>query len=157
MTTPFTFSVAGTPRPQPRPRFVNGRAVSTASPKAKLWRAGVARAAKAAVAARGDAVPLFRGPVQLRATFTFAPPDGAPERIGTPHTLKPDASNLLKLVEDVMEDCGVFKNDSQISRGPPEKWWGSRPGVVIIVESMEGETRVDPVGWTRTRPDWLSP
>ena len=44
--------------------------------------------------------------------FTFVPIASRPELLGTPHTHKPDASNILKLVEDVMESCGVFKNDS---------------------------------------------
>lgn len=72
-------------------------------------------------------MPVFLGPVSVRMVFTFAPIASKPELLRTPHTHKPDASNLLKLVEDVMEACGVFKSDSQIARGPPEKWWGERP------------------------------
>jgi Holliday junction resolvase RusA-like endonuclease len=155
VTAPFVFSAYGTPRPQPRPRKLKGRFVSTADPKAKLWRAGVERAIREAVAARGDATPLFVGAVRVRMVFTFQPPASAPERIGTPHTHKPDVDNLAKAIADVMEACGVFKNDSQISAAPPEKWWGARAGVNVLVESMGGERRVEPLLHSRDAPDWL--
>lgn len=156
MTETFTFSVAGTPRPQPRPRFVKGRVVSTADPKAKLWRLAVERAVEHALALRGDPLPLFRGAIRLRCIFTFAPPASAAHRISHPHTQKPDASNLLKLVEDVMEDCGVFANDSKIARPEPEKWWGRNPGVVVMVETMDDERRAEPVSAASVSPpSWL--
>jgi Holliday junction resolvase RusA-like endonuclease len=156
LTDPFVFSVAGTPRPQPRPRFVKGRAVSTANPKAKLWRAAVERAARAAVAARGDALPLFRGAVRVTLVFTFLPPAGAMERVGTLHTHKPDADNISKGVLDLMERAGVFKNDSQVALGPPEKWWGLSPGVSVLVEDVSAERREEPGAPARmSAPDWL--
>lgn len=153
---PFTFSVVGTPRPQPRGRHVKGRVVSTANPKAKLWRAAVERIVRQAVADRGDPTPLFAGPVRVRLIFTFKPPPGKEARIGTPHTHKPDAENCAKPPLDIMERCGIYRNDSQASAAPPEKWWGAVPGLSVVVESMEGETRVDPVAWVRSSPDWLS-
>lgn len=153
---PFTFSVAGTPRPQPRPRFVGGRAVSTAEPKAKLWRLAVDRAVRAALANTQASLPLFRGAVRLRCVFTFKPPPGKQDRLGSPHTHKPDASNLLKLIEDVMEDAAVFANDSAVSAPAPEKWWGSQPGVVVIVESAADERRAEPIAAASSSPpDWL--
>jgi len=154
MVEPLTFSVFGTPHSQPRPRFVKGRVISTASPKVKLWRDFVERSTKAALALRGGALPAFLGPVRVRMIFTFEPPKAAPGRIGTPHTMKPDADNLAKLIMDVMERAGVFKNDSQASAAPPEKWWGARAGVSVVVESMEGEVRCDPRS-AISAPDWL--
>ena len=60
-------------------------------------------------------------------------PAGAPERIGTDHTHKPDKDNLEKAVLDVLEMCGVFANDSQVSRGPVEKIWGARSGLSVEI------------------------
>ena len=137
----FVFNVAGTPRPQPRPRFVGGRVVSTADPKAKLWRLAIDRACRAAIKASQRALPLFDGAVRLYVVFTFVPPASQMQRIGTPHTHKPDASNLLKLVEDVMEAAGVFANDSKISRAEPVKWWGAEPGVQVLVECASEDRR----------------
>ncbi len=152
----FTFSVAGTPRPQPRPRFVKGRAVSTVSSKVKLWREGVRRVVKAGIEAHGVALPGFTGPVRVTMIFSFKPPANAMERIGTPHTHRPDAENLSKLILDVMTECRVYRDDSQVAAAPPEKWWAAQPGVAVLVESMEGERREDPVLAFRNAPDWLS-
>jgi Holliday junction resolvase RusA-like endonuclease len=150
------FAVRGTPRPQPRPRFVRGRVVSTADPKAKLWRIAVEREAREALKNAGGAVPLFRGAVRLRCLFSFEPPASARDRIGLPHTHKPDADNLAKLVEDVMEAVGIFANDSQVAALHPEKWWGKSAGVVVVVEPMEGGRADPPTGdGEADPPSWL--
>lgn len=156
MNHSFIFSVAGTPRPQPRPRFVKGRVVSTADPKAKLWRGAVDRAVREAIAHSGRAAPLFSGAVRVTCTFFFKPPASALSRIGTPHTHKPDGDNLAKACIDVMESAGVFKNDSQIARLEPIKWWGSRAGVSVLVEDMS-EARGAMEGALDAAPDWLRP
>lgn len=155
MKKSLVFTVHGTPRPQPRPRFVRGRVVSTADAKAKLWRGAIDRAVRAAIKASGRAVPLFTGAVKLTAVFTFTPPPSQLARLGTPHTHKPDASNLLKLIEDVMEDAGVFKNDSQIMRADPVKWWGERAGVQILVEDASEERRAPSAAASSAPPSWL--
>jgi Holliday junction resolvase RusA-like endonuclease len=151
----FFFRVDGTPRPQPRPRKVKGRFVSTVDPKAKLWRTAVTQACRAAIADSRRPRPLFAGPIRLAIVFTFRPPSSAPERIGTPHTLKPDASNLLKLVEDVMEECGVYRNDCEIAAPAPEKWWGRRPGVAVTVAQIATSQRQSVDYGSRQPPDWL--
>lgn len=153
----LTFFVTGTPRPQPRPRFTNGRVVSTAEPKAKLWRIAVDRAVRLALEQRGGYVPAFGGAVRLTCAFTFVPPAGARDRLGKPHTHKPDASNLLKLIEDVMEAAGVFANDSQIADVRPQKWWGDKPGVVVLVEPFVA-LKVEPsISRGGAIPEWLHP
>ena len=47
--------VHGTPIPQPRPRFVDGRAVSTAGPRAKRWKHAVIQACEEAAIVLGEA------------------------------------------------------------------------------------------------------
>lgn len=155
MTEPFTFSVRGTPRPKARPRFIKGRVVTTATRHEKLWRTAVQRAAKAAVALRGDPAPLFAGAVRVRMVFMFEPPGAERQRLGTPHTHKPDKDNLEKLVLDAMEKAGVFKNDSQVADGPVEKWWGERAGVTVLVEQIDAPART-PSAVAAEPPGWLA-
>lgn len=154
MSRPFVFHVTGTPRPLPRGRHVKGRVVSVADPKAKLWRTAVERAVRLAVVQSGRAVPLFAGAVRLHCTFVFAPPASQAQRIGTAHTHKPDASNLLKLVEDVMEAAGVFRNDSQVAEPIAIKRWGERAGLMVLVEDMSDDRPAVMAG-DASPPDWL--
>lgn len=154
MSRALVFSVPGTPRPQPRPRFVGGRVVSTASRGAKLWRLAVERAVRLAVLNSGRAKPLFDGAVRIGMVFTFQPPASQGRRVDTPHIHKPDGDNLAKLVMDVMEAEGVFKNDSQAGHLEPVKWWGRTPGVAVIVEDCS-EVRRAPTSAASAPPDWL--
>lgn len=144
--------VHGTPRPQPRPRVVRGRAVSTADPKAKLWRSAVERAAREALVGREG----FAGSVRVMMLFRFAPPPGAAERVGKPHEHKPDGDNLAKLVLDVMERVGVLlKGDAKVSSMAIDKVWSDRPGVAVVVAPERPAERVLAVPATQQPPDWL--
>lgn len=153
--TSLIFSVGGTPRPKARPRFVRGRVITTASDKEKLWRMHVRRAVAQAVLYRGGPKPVFTGPVRVRMVFTFTPPPSARGRMGKPHTQKPDADNLAKLVLDAMEWAGVFPNDSLAAETPVEKWWGERAGVVVTTEPIDAARAQAPSAAALPRPDWL--
>lgn len=123
--------VNGTPRPQPRPRFVGGRVVSTASRHAKFWRNSVMREARVAL----DRVGPARGDVELDATFYFETPRA--ERHGKPHTARPDADNLVKLVMDVLADAGILpKGDAVVARVISSKLWAAQPGAVIVLKPI---------------------
>lgn len=128
--------------------------VSTAhNPKAELWRSAIIRVAKDALFDRS--LPIFTGvPIKLACVFVFRPPASALDRIGQPHTIVPDASNLLKLVEDALEAVRLFDNDCRIFKPAPEKWWGERAGVHITLEAQGGDDRCQ-VGPVCARPDWL--
>jgi Holliday junction resolvase RusA-like endonuclease len=157
MTEALMFTVHGTPRPKSRPRWVKGRMVTTANPHEKLWRKAVERAALAAVLYRGDPAPVFRGPVRVTMIFTFEPPASARDRIGTPHTDKPDKDNLEKLVLDAMKKAAVFRDDSQVADGPVSKVWGERAGVVVIAEPMPAAPAPTPSAAEPVAPSWLAP
>lgn len=156
MDESFTFSCFGTPRPKSRPRFIRGKTVSTANPHEKLWKKGVERACLAAVLWNSDHLPIFRGPVRVRMVFTFEPPLPERARIGTPHTLKPDADNISKLVLDAMVKTKVLADDSLVAALPVEKWWGERAGVVVIAEPMDGQPAQAPSAAEPGCPDWLA-
>lgn len=136
--------------------MVRGRVVTTTKPKEKLWRLAVERAAREAVANRGDPVPLFTGPVRVTLRFTFEPPATERQRIGQPHTHKPDKDNLEKLVLDAMQRAGIFKDDGQVAQGPVEKWWGERAGVVVLAEPIDAPRAQAPIE-ADDPPAWLRP
>src|SRR3546814_3755644 len=109
MTTPaLMFSVTGTPRPLPRPRFVRGRRmpVSSADPKAKLWKLAVERAVDEMM--RNSGLPgWISGPVRVDMVFCMPTPQA--DRWGQPHTAKPDLDNVAKMVCDRSEERRVGK------------------------------------------------
>lgn len=161
LTTPPTdsraimFTVLGRPRPQPRPRWVGGRMVSTADRKAKLWRASVERTVKAALADRGsDGLPAWlQGPIRLQATFMFE--TGKRERWMTPHTAKPDADNLAKPIMDLMERAGLLPaGDQRVVQLEVTKLWAKGNGAVVVMGPMDtpAPAPAEPEG----APSWLS-
>ena len=51
---------------------------------------------------------------------------------------KPDCSNSIKLLEDVMTDLGFWEDDRLISSLIVEKLWAARPGIYICIEELKG-------------------
>lgn len=161
-TTRFAFHVLGTPRPQPRPRFVKGRAVSTGSDKAKLWRAEVERVCRRAVERLGEP-PLFVGPVRVTLLFTFQKPvvyqASNPKRfreLAAGAQPRADVDNLAKLAMDVMERCGVFGNDRMVSILSASKVYGDKSSMAVLVEALGGQESVEPVSRRDAPPKWLT-
>ncbi len=139
--------VKGTPRPQPRPRFVRGRTVSTADANAKRWIASVEAATRAALAEHGQQT----GPLSVLLSFHFPTPKK--DRHGLPHTHVPDADNLAKLVLDSLMRAGLFKDDSAISCLVARKTWAASPsaGVSITIGPDRRVSLPQPTG-----PAWLA-
>ena len=137
MPDPLLFVIQGTPRPQPRPRFIKGKVVSTVAARIKAWRAGVERAANAAIDAQGRpwARPYFSGgsPVSVEVVFAFRPPAAQQGRIGRPHTQKPDADNLAKGLLDAMQRAGVFSDDRMVSGLTARKVWAVVASTTVVV------------------------
>ncbi|NJL54142.1 RusA family crossover junction endodeoxyribonuclease [bacterium] len=50
---------------------------------------------------------------------------------------KPDRTNLLKFIEDCLEEAGIVSNDSIIVDGPVRKLYGLHPKTIIKLESMD--------------------
>lgn len=141
ITTVFT--VNGTPRPQPRPRFVKGHVVSTADPGTRLWRAKVV-----AVCAE---LPKLPDKTPLSVEMVFRMPSAKTERINLPHLSTPDVDNLAKLILDAMQDANMLPNDSAVSRLLVLKRW-SLPGdagvsVQIANDLPSGNGPQEPPKW----------
>ena len=122
--------VKGTPRPQPRPRMVNGTVVSTASKPAKAYRAVVLAACKSVYAQCGQ----IKGPVTLRLDLWFAH-GKRQERAGQPHTLRPDGDNVLKLWQDCAQKAGLIEDDSRVSVTSTRKRWSVSAGGLMVIKA----------------------
>jgi Holliday junction resolvase RusA-like endonuclease len=124
---PITFSVTGTPRPQPRPRLARGRVVSTADQNARRWISLVEASARSALAAKGQA------PSPVDVTMRFRMPTPKAARHGSPHTFVPDADNLAKLALDAMVRVGLIPDDSSVSRLLVQKVWDKAGGADFVI------------------------
>jgi Holliday junction resolvase RusA-like endonuclease len=67
--------------------------------------------------------------------FRFEPPKSDPGRSG-PHTQKPDADNLAKLVLDVMQAGRAFADDAKVAQLTVLKVWGPAAGVGVTVRQL---------------------
>lgn len=120
--------VPGTPRPQPRPRFVGGRVVSTGSKHAKLYRKVVEWACRV--------TEPVHGPVQVELDLWFATKDA--KRHGQPHTARPDADNVAKLWMDCAERSGLLpKGDAKVADLTVRKRWSAEAGAQMTVRPLE--------------------
>ena len=79
----------------------------------------------------------FTGPVWLGVKWCF--PIRGRHRDGEYKATKPDTDNLEKMLKDVMEDLGLFKNDAQVASEHVEKFWAKVPGIYIVMETLEDE------------------
>jgi Holliday junction resolvase RusA-like endonuclease len=132
--------IRGTPRPQPRPRFVNGRVISTANKHAKLWRQMIAAECNGWKIMGGKPMsgPLYVGMI-------FQMPTKDCDRWEMPHTARPDADNLAKGVLDQMERNGLFSNDSRVAHLDVSKVWGRDGCVVIRIAPFADRFRAPPL------------
>ena len=138
----------GHPRPQPRPRVIRGRAISTLDPLASFWKARIRAASSAIPREHGTLAP---GP--LSCSMAFLMPTKVESRFGKPHTQVPDLDNLAKLVLDAMQDTGLIANDSHVALLSLSKSWAPADKAGVIVELENLEAQPGPPG--TARPDWL--
>ena len=140
-------NIEGTPRPQPRPRFVGGRVVSTADANAKRWKDLVMKAGKMAADAHG----VIASPA-VAVVMRFDMPTPKADRHGLPHTFRPDADNLAKLALDAVMSAGLLKDDAAVSTLVVTKTWAGKGGLVM---TLHLDDRVpSPVPSDRF-PDWI--
>ena len=160
-------TVRGHPRPQPRPRFVNGRTIGTTDKKALCWRAAILRSARASVRLRGcSSMGADHGPVNdpmaeshgvsVDVVFRFPTKDTA--RHGLPHTGKPDGDNLAKLVLDVLVEAKALGGDDArcASLSVRKLWDRSNSGMTVLVRPIVPLLASDSMPGDRIRPSWLS-
>lgn len=151
-----SFRVLGTPRPQPRPRFAQGRVVAEIDPKVKQWQAAVRHAATMAKEGLGlglGGMPLgsavadaLGGGRALRVDVTFYFGTRHEERWGKPHTFRPDRDNLDKLILDEMTKVQLIAGDDcRVSAGVIRKRWCDLTGSGALVEVFADDSADTPV------------
>ncbi len=138
MTFMVTFKVDGTPVPKGRARYARrGNFISTYTPeKTRTYETLIK---DAAIEAMGSSEPL-ETPVSLYLYIRVPIPKSCTKKrleaisngLEKP-TKKPDASNILKSVEDGMNGV-VYYDDSQIINIHVTKVYSSLPGVDICVK-----------------------
>lgn len=117
------------------------------SEKLERWRNLVHAAAARAVDGKkrlevrtGDGAKLvvYDGPVIVWAQFVLPRIKGKP-RWGDVLGVKPDLDKLQRALGDALETAGVVSNDSRICGWPmaPGKIYGDKPGVNVLVETLE--------------------
>jgi Holliday junction resolvase RusA-like endonuclease len=138
MTFIVTFKVDGTPVPKGRARYVRrGNHISTYTPdKTRNYESLIK---EAAIEAMGSSEPL-ETPVTLYLYIRAPIPKSLPKKRieaclnGSEKPIKkPDASNVLKSVEDAMNGV-VYKDDSQIINLHVTKVYSTLAGVDVCVK-----------------------
>jgi len=138
MTFMVTFKVDGTPVPKGRARYARrGNYISTYTPeKTRTYETLIK---DAAIEAMGASEPL-ETPVSLYLYIRVPIPKSCTKKRleaissgSEKPTKKPDASNILKSVEDGMNGV-VYHDDSQIINIHVTKVYSSLPGVDICVK-----------------------
>lgn len=150
------FVVPGKPIAKPSAR---GKTFTVRSRREVVaYREFVTRTAKSAadtLLRAGVDLTWLHGPVRIDVDFFFRPPHRAMDRVGKPHEHKPDRDNLLKLLQDAMEDAGVLiRGDQKASAGELRKTWARDARAVVVVRpdtraTADGGAPAGPsmVGW----------
>jgi Holliday junction resolvase RusA-like endonuclease len=130
----FDVVCLGTPRPKARPRFVKGRVVSTVGDHELLWRGTLEKEIRHAWS---TSKKPFDCALIVDASFYFEAKKA--DRLGLPHTQRPDKDNLEKLCLDVLKKERVIKDDALVVGGETTKEWQMNGGAVIAVyEALAG-------------------
>lgn len=80
------------------------------------------------------ATPITNKPVRLIAKFLY--PTTKSKSNGQPKTTKPDCDNLIKSLQDAIQDVGILSNDSQVTSLIVEKFYSDVTGVYLKIESL---------------------
>lgn len=141
-----TFFIAGTPKPQARPRFARrGKFVTTYS-QTTDWKKVCIKNAKEIFACVG----MYENAIRVDLDFFFQRPkshyrtgkfshllrDDAPKY----HVKKGDIDNLAKAVYDAMTDAGLLHDDCIIVRGMTSKSYikeEEKNGCWVAIEVLE--------------------
>jgi Holliday junction resolvase RusA-like endonuclease len=132
---PVTFTVAGDPVPQPRPR------VSTAGGFARAYvpkgHAIHGYRQAVALAARAAGVREATGPVSVIVDAVFARPKSHMNKSGVkakaPTLPRPDVDNLGKAVLDALQE--VMGDDTNVGRLIVEKSWGTEGRTTVRIST----------------------
>lgn len=133
MKDDLVFKILGDPIPLARPRFGRGGKIFT---PAHCQNAKRRIALEALCSMKGHR--KFHGPLDVEIHFELKMPKKPKDyqAQGKPHISTPDLSNLIKLVEDALNDV-VWYDDALISKILSTKFYGANPSTTVVVRSLE--------------------
>lgn len=73
-------------------------------------------------------------PISMTIVFCYATKDK--KKVAQPKTSRPDVDNMVKLVLDVMTECGYWEDDSQVAILKIEKFWNTTASVEFWIEEV---------------------
>lgn len=76
----------------------------------------------------------MKGPVELVVKFCFPVVAGSYD--GQPKTTKPDCDNLVKLLQDVMNQLDFYEDDRFVVSLVAQKFWATIPGLFIALQPV---------------------
>jgi crossover junction endodeoxyribonuclease RusA len=135
------FFVAGIPVPQgshkgfARPGSSFVQIVDDNKAVLKPWRAAVTAAAIEAHGGRSR----VEGAVMLVLEFRFVRPKSVSVKKRPFPTVKPDASKVLRAIEDAITDSGLWRDDAQVVEAHITKVYAERPGVQVRIGEFREE------------------
>ena len=136
----ISFTIPGTPVPQGRPRFNSITKKTYYDDKTTAYRDLVKRCAIKAQNGRDS----LTGALAMIVDCTFPVPVSWPKKrkekalSGKWHILRPDASNILKGIEDSLNGI-VYDDDSQIVVSMCFKKYGAEPEAKVTVFELSEE------------------
>ena len=80
-------------------------------------------------------LPRLAGPLRVTVRWCF-PAAGTRHAQGEPHVCRPDMSNMLKTLEDVMQRAGVIADDSMVVEERLSKAWMDPAGIFVRAEEL---------------------
>lgn len=137
----FVFDIRGwepVARTNPRPIRMGKKLSLAQTPRVRDAKAHIAGLLK-----ENWKRPPLECPVVIKCSFFFVPPKSWPKWKREAalagdylHAHKPDASNLLKLLEDAFTDGGAWKDDALVVRAIAKKAYREDPGVEVMVKCL---------------------
>ena len=133
-----SFKIMGIPLPLARPRFAKG-IVYDSQVKDKEERAWDLKM-------QMGRMPMFEKPMRMSLEFGMRIPKCSQKKlmelVSSPHSKRPDLSNLIKFVEDVA--LGVlYKDDSIVAEIIARKFYTLTPYTLLVLTEIECQEKHD--------------
>lgn len=132
-----TYIIKGDPIPLARARHSQGKVYDSQKHIKFVWAMDLKR--------QHDSEPYFDGPIEMHVIFYLPLPTSRGQKKldlirGQWHIYKPDASNLLKFVEDVANKI-CYNDDCIIAKQTVEKVYddGNGPRTEFILSELKGK------------------
>lgn len=108
--------------------------VDMSGKRGKIWRREVQTIAALEYGGHlGIHPPFLEGPLHLAVDFYLPAPKADPRRPF--HTVRPDATKLLRALEDALTGV-LWKDDAQIVQQAVSKQYGETPGAAVFVTEI---------------------